>query len=74
MWDETLEWEFDDNELVFVRMLIKSDESFSSNPILCVAAVRLMYVVPGWTFVRMLDLKGHETKCSLLVRFDLEDV
>lgn len=74
MWDETLEWEFDDNELVFVRMLIKSDESFSSNPILCVAAVRLMYVVPGWTFVRMLDLKGRETKCSLLVRFDLEDV
>ncbi|GAB1313731.1 hypothetical protein MFIFM68171_03941 [Madurella fahalii] len=74
VWDETLEWEFDDNELVFVRMLIKNDENFSSNPVLCVATVRLMYVVSGWIFVRMLDLKGRETKCSLLVRFDMEDV
>lgn len=73
IWDETLEWEFDDNEMVFLRMLIKSDESFSSNPILAVAAVRLLYVEQGWRFVRMLDLKGHETVCSLLVRFDIQD-
>jgi phosphatidylinositol phospholipase C delta len=74
IWDETLEWEFDDNELVFLRMLIKSDDSFSSNPILVVAAVRLLYVESGWRFVRMLDLKGHETSCSLLVKFDIQDV
>ncbi|KAK3314057.1 PLC-like phosphodiesterase [Apodospora peruviana] len=74
VWDETLEWEFEDSELVFVRMLVKSDDSFASNPILAVAAVRLMYVTPGWSFVRMLDLKGRETKCSVLVRFDVEDV
>jgi phosphatidylinositol phospholipase C delta len=73
VWDETLEWEFEDNELVFVRMLIKSDASFSSNPILAVAAVRLLYTEPGWRFVRMLDLKGRETACSLLVNFDLQD-
>jgi phosphatidylinositol phospholipase C delta len=73
VWDETLEWEFNDDELVFVRMLIKSDDSFSSNPILAVAAVRLMYVQPGWRFVRMLDLRGHETSCSLLVKFDVQD-
>ncbi len=74
IWDETLEWEFDDNELVFLRMLIKSDDSFSSNPILVVAAVRLLYVQSGWKFVRMLDLKGHDTPCSLLVKFDVHDV
>lgn len=73
VWDETLEWEFDDDELVFLRMFIKSDDSFSSNPILAVAAVRLLYVEPGWRFVRMLDLKGHETSCSLLVKFDIRD-
>jgi phosphatidylinositol phospholipase C delta len=73
VWDETLEWEFVDDELVFVRMLIKSDDSFSSNPILAVSAVRLAYVQPGWRFVRMLDLRGHETQCSLLVRFELQD-
>ncbi|KAI0841115.1 PLC-like phosphodiesterase [Hypoxylon sp. FL0890] len=74
LWDETLEWEYEDNELVFLRMLIKNDVSFAENPVFAVAAVRLMYVVPGWSFIRMLDLKGRETKCSLLVKFDLSDV
>ncbi|KIX07015.1 uncharacterized protein Z518_04991 [Rhinocladiella mackenziei CBS 650.93] len=74
IWNETLEWEYEDNELVFMRMLIKSDDAFSRNPIFAVAAVRIFYVTPGWNFIRMLDLKGHETKCALLVRFEQVDV
>ena len=74
VWDETLEWEYDDSELVFLRMLIKSDESFARNPIMGVSAVRLMYLVPGWSFITMMDLKGRETKCTLLVKFEVEDV
>ncbi|KAK3949883.1 1-phosphatidylinositol-4,5-bisphosphate phosphodiesterase [Pseudoneurospora amorphoporcata] len=77
LWDETLEWEFEDDELVFLRMFIKSDDSFSSNPVLCVASVRLLYVegVRGqWRFVRMLDLKGRETACSLLVKFEVDEI
>ncbi|RYP09443.1 hypothetical protein DL765_008439 [Monosporascus sp. GIB2] len=73
VWDETLEWEYDDNELAFLRILVKSDISFKSNPIFAVAAVRLLYLVPGWSFVRMLDLKGHETNCALFVKFEIED-
>ncbi|XXG98780.1 hypothetical protein Hte_005110 [Hypoxylon texense] len=73
VWDETLAWEYEDNELTFLRLLIKSDVSFAENPVFAVAAVRLLYVVPGWSFIRMLDLKGRETKCSLLVKFDVED-
>lgn len=73
IWDEVLEWEYDDNELVFLRMLVKSDDSFARNPILGVASVRLLYVVPGWNFIELLDLKGRETKCSILVKFDIED-
>ncbi|RDW62254.1 phosphoinositide phospholipase C-1 [Coleophoma cylindrospora] len=74
IWDETLEWEFEDNEMAFLRILIKSDESFATNPVLCVAAVRIMYITSGWSFIRMLDLKGRETKCSLLVKFDVVNV
>lgn len=74
VWDEVLEWDFDDSELVFVRLLVKSDDSFAANPVLAVAAVRLLYVVPGWVFIRLLDLRGHETTCSLLVRFELVDL
>lgn len=53
LWKEVLEWEYDDNELVFLRLLIKSDDSFSRNPLFAVSAVRLMYSVPGWNFIRM---------------------
>ncbi|EDO64907.2 1-phosphatidylinositol-4,5-bisphosphate phosphodiesterase gamma 2 [Neurospora crassa OR74A] len=78
VWDETLEWdEYEDDELVFLRMFIKSDDSFSSNPVLCVASVRLLYVegVKGqWRFVRMLDLKGRETACTLLVKFEVDEL
>lgn len=69
-----LEWEYNDNEMVFLRILIKSDDRFAKNPMFAVAAVRLMYAVKGWTFIRMLDLKGRETHCTLLVKFDFEDV
>lgn len=73
IWDETLEWEYDDSELVFLRMLIKSDDAFAVNPIFALATVRIVYAVEGWSFIRMLDLKGRETKCSLLVKFDVLD-
>jgi phosphatidylinositol phospholipase C delta len=72
VWDEVLEWEYDDNELVFLRILIKSDDSFSRNPTFAVAAVRVLYAAAGWRFIRMLDLKGRETKCSLLVKVEME--
>ncbi|KAG5914724.1 hypothetical protein E4U53_004608 [Claviceps sorghi] len=74
IWDETLEWTFDDNELVFLRLLIKSDDAWAVNPMLAVSALRLCYVVPGWSFIRMLDMKGRETRCSILVKFDVDDV
>ncbi|KAF2734448.1 PLC-like phosphodiesterase [Polyplosphaeria fusca] len=75
LWKERLEWEFEDNELTFLRLLVKSDDSFASNPTFCVGGVRLSYVVQNrWVFIRMLDLKGHETRCTVLVKFVVEDV
>ncbi|ETS82915.1 hypothetical protein PFICI_04791 [Pestalotiopsis fici W106-1] len=75
LWDETLEWEYEENELVFLRMLVKSDESFSINPIFAVSAVRLAYVAKDeWRFVRMLDPHGKETKCTVLLKFSFEEV
>ncbi|TLD29547.1 Phosphoinositide phospholipase C [Venturia nashicola] len=73
IWDEMLEWEYEDNELVFLRILIKSDDKFAANPKLVVTAVRILYAVKGWTFIRMLDLSGQETTCTLLVKFEIED-
>jgi phosphatidylinositol phospholipase C delta len=73
-WNEVLEWDYEDNELTFLRLLVKSDDSFASNPTFVVAALRLLYAVPGWNFIRMLDLKGHETKCTLLVKVVFENL
>ncbi|KAG5940371.1 hypothetical protein E4U59_002481 [Claviceps monticola] len=72
LWDETLEWAYQDNDLVFLRMLIKSDDAWAKNPMIAVCAMRLAYVVPGWSFIQMLDMKGRETKCSILVNFKFE--
>lgn len=71
IWDETLEWDYEDNELVFLRMLIKSDDAWARNPMFAVAAVRLSYTKPGWTFVRFLDMQGRETKCTVLLNFEI---
>lgn len=74
IWDETLEWVYEDNELVFLRMLIKSDDAWAKNPKLAAAAVRILYAGPGWTMINMLDMKGGETGCTVLARFAVEDV
>ncbi|CAK1357070.1 1-phosphatidylinositol 4,5-bisphosphate phosphodiesterase zeta-1 [Cercospora beticola] len=74
LWNEQLDWDYEENELVFLRILIKSDDKFAVNPKQCVAAVRLSYVSNNqWVFIRMLDLKGRETKCALLVKFEITD-
>ncbi|KAK5057630.1 hypothetical protein LTR84_011630 [Exophiala bonariae] len=74
IWNEKLEWDYEDNDLAFLRIILKSDDSFARNPMLAVSAVRLLYVASGWSFIRLLDLKGRETKCTLLVKFEFEDI
>jgi phosphatidylinositol phospholipase C, delta len=73
LWNQTLEWTYDDSELVFVRFFLKSDDAFAANPIFAVSCVRLLYATNQWSFIRLLDLKGKETRCSLLVKFDIVD-
>lgn len=71
VWHESLEWEFEHDELAFLRIMVKSDDRFARNPLFAVAAVRLTYAAQGWKFIRLLDLKGRETHSTLLARFEL---
>ncbi|KAF4127021.1 PLCYc [Geosmithia morbida] len=73
VWDEVLEWEYDYNELTFIRILIKNDVSWAGNSNMLTLAVRLSYVTQGWTLLRMLDLKGNDTACSILAKFEFVD-
>ncbi|EST07810.1 C2 domain protein [Kalmanozyma brasiliensis GHG001] len=72
IWHETLEWDFEHDELAFLRIMVKSDDRFARNPMFAVATVRLTYAAQGWKFIRLLDLKGRETHSTLLARFKLE--
>ncbi|PHH73425.1 hypothetical protein CDD80_3827 [Ophiocordyceps camponoti-rufipedis] len=74
IWDETLQWKYEDNELVFLRLLVKSDDPWARNPAFAAAAIRLDYAEADWCFVRMMDMKGRETDCTVLVRFGFEDL
>jgi len=75
VWHETLEWEFEKAhfDLAVIRILIKSDDRWKENPVLCVAAMRALFAPREWSFIRLLDLKGHEIKSTLLAKFEIED-
>ncbi|KAE8186846.1 hypothetical protein CF336_g6818 [Tilletia laevis] len=76
VWHETLEWTFDKAffDLAVIRILIKSDDRWKENPVLCVAAMRTLFAPKEWSFIRLLDLKGHETQSTLLAKFEIEDI
>ena len=73
VWDEVLEWEYNENEMVFLRLLVKHDASWARNPNVAALAIRLSYVQAGWNFMRMLDLKGRNSPCSVLAKLDIVD-
>lgn len=73
IWDETLEWEYDDDELVFLRVLLKSDDKFARNPVIAAACIRLLYAQPGWHFVRLMDAHGQETTSTIFLHLDITD-
>ena len=49
VWDppEKLIWTYEESDFVFLRILIKSDDSFSRNPAFLAAAVRLTSIPEG---------------------------
>ncbi|CAO1620989.1 unnamed protein product [Parajaminaea phylloscopi] len=71
---ETLEWTFEADELVFLRILVKSDDKFARNPVFAATAVRVSYLQPGYVFLRLFNLRGEKTQGTLLVRFTVDHV
>lgn len=67
---ETLEWRYPADELVFLRILVKSDDKFARNPVFAATAVRISYLQAGqYVFLRLFNLRGERTQGTLLVRF-----
>ncbi|KAI5891749.1 PLC-like phosphodiesterase [Schizophyllum commune H4-8] len=72
VWNEKFEWEFEDDELAFIRLRIQEDE-FGRDDKLVVFCARLEYIQPGWRLVRLMNLAGKFSGATLLVRFVISD-
>lgn len=73
IWNQMFEWEFDTDELAFVRLCIKRDE-FGRDDKIVVFCARLNHLQQGWRFIRMLNMTGKNSGATLLVRFMISAV
>lgn len=72
---EVLTWEYPSDDLVFLRILIKSDDSFAKNPVFACSAVRVAYLQQSqgqYVFLRLFNLRGEKTRGTLMVKFNVE--
>ncbi|KAL1703090.1 PLC-like phosphodiesterase [Schizophyllum commune] len=72
VWNEKFQWEFDDDELAFLRLRIQEDE-FGRDDKLVLFCARLEYIQPGWRLVRLMNLAGKFSGATLLVRFEISN-
>ncbi|EIN04446.1 PLC-like phosphodiesterase [Punctularia strigosozonata HHB-11173 SS5] len=69
-WNERLQWEYDSDELVFVRLLVMESQ-FGRDERLAVFCARVDFLQQGFKMIRLLNMKGKHTDASLLVRFTI---
>ncbi|KAH6901466.1 phospholipase C [Coprinopsis sp. MPI-PUGE-AT-0042] len=74
MWKENLEWEYESDELAFLRLLVYEDEWGKDDRVasFCTPIDRL--VTGKWLAVRMLNPKGKDVGATVVVKFKLEDL
>ncbi|KAF8175794.1 PLC-like phosphodiesterase [Pholiota molesta] len=69
LWQERFEWEYETDELAFLRLIIFEDE-FGKDDQIVVFCAKLDSIVQGqWALVRMMDMKGKNSGATLLVCF-----
>ncbi|KAF7971854.1 hypothetical protein HWV62_19794 [Athelia sp. TMB] len=73
LWNEQFEWEFESEDLTFVRLMILRSELLKDEHLVTFCA-RLDHLQQGWRFVRLLNMKGKHTGATLLVRFKISVV
>ncbi|KAF8882957.1 PLC-like phosphodiesterase [Infundibulicybe gibba] len=62
MWKETFQWEYDADDLAFIRLIVFEDEFGKDDQ---------MVVFSNWRLIRMLNMQGKNSGATLLVRFTM---
>ncbi|KAJ7102474.1 PLC-like phosphodiesterase [Mycena belliarum] len=70
MWNERFEWEYEADDLAFLRLTVMESE-FGLDDKMVVFCARVDHLQQGWRLVRMLDMKGKNSGATLLVRFSI---
>ncbi|KIK62977.1 hypothetical protein GYMLUDRAFT_41279 [Collybiopsis luxurians FD-317 M1] len=73
MWNESFEWQFERDELAFIRLRIRENRSFEKDSDLAVFCARVDNIQQGWRLVHLLDMDGKASGATLLINFEFTD-
>lgn len=74
MWDGRFEWEFEEDDLTFIRLRILRHEVLSKDEEMLVFCARLYDLAQDWRFIHLLSMDGRCTGATLLVRFIISEI
>lgn len=69
VWNETVEWTIDWDELAFVRLVVQEDE-YGKDDKVAVFCARVANLLEGWRPWRLLDMGGKWKGTSVLVKWE----
>jgi len=72
IWDETFQFNYDSDELAFLRILLQKDE-YGKDGELAVFCARVLHLQQGWRLIGLLDMKGNDSGAKLLIRIAFEE-
>jgi len=72
VWDEKFQFNYDSDQLAFLRILLQKDE-YGRDEELAVFCARVSRIQQGWRLVRLLNTRGNDSGATLLVRITLEE-
>ncbi|KAG2148872.1 PLC-like phosphodiesterase [Suillus clintonianus] len=74
MWNSRFEWEFEEDDLTFIRLRILRHEGLSKDGQMLVFCARLCDLEQGLRFIHLLSMDGKCTGATLLVRFTINGI
>jgi phosphatidylinositol phospholipase C delta len=69
---QQFEWEYESEDLVFIRLMVIRHHEFLEHEDLAVFCAKIDHLESGWKLVRLLDMKGKHVGATVLVRFKRE--
>ncbi|KAA1473320.1 PLC-like phosphodiesterase [Dentipellis sp. KUC8613] len=74
MWDEKFEFEYDTDELTFIRLIVWQNVGYGRDVKLGIFVAKVDHLETGWRFIRLLTSRGKDSGATLLVHFSFTDV